>query len=58
MSLTVYAASQVAFIPLTDVGINVNISLESLAFTQRKAGCFAKREGGCEFPFGMYGVGD
>lgn len=46
MSPMVYAASQVAFIPLSDVGINVNISLESLAFMQRKAGCFVKREGG------------
>lgn len=45
MSPIVHAASQVASIPLTDVDINVNISLASLAFMQRKAGCFEK--GGC-----------
>lgn len=49
MSPTVYAASQAACIPLTDVGINVHISLESLAFMQRKTGCLVKKGGGVSF---------
>lgn len=43
MSAAVYAVNQVTSIPLTDMDMNVKTSPEPLAFMQRKAECFIKR---------------
>lgn len=42
MSPILYAASQITFIPFTDMGINVKGSPESPAFMQKKAGRFVR----------------